>query len=626
MRRLILWTVLGFSAVPAVAEAQFKPQVACVPIATGDDRLNIEDLASTRFIKLQWTATFAVGNSYEYEITYDRANTAEQPNQTRIVLDRTQASGEAFGPQRSGVTYEVNIHPAQVLEGKLPSSGTTYDDTTRDLVLKVYRSSDPDNINSYETCSFKFAFDTKPPPTPTLQAVVPGERNLKGYWTAPSDSTDLKGYDVGYCKNVPLEVCTASTAPASSCAEPVLFGNTDDTTLNLQVTDLENGSCAVLRVRAVDEYENVGAWSNPVAGTPTEVTDFFELYRQQGGAEDGGFCFVATAAYGSYAHPAVWALRIFRDQVLKRSPLGTGLVYGYYHAAPPLAALIRARPELAQASRAVLVPVALLGLLLVMLPFFGAGVVAWRLLRRLRWPALPLTLLLLTLSGVAQAESDRPASDYRTVGLGFEFKGGPYLPALANDTTVDAFGRIFEASPNPLYSVGMEFQLYRGFGSLGVGGNFGFMQFVGKSFFGSTSERSSDTTVFNLLPLKLLAVYRFDWLIEHTPIPLVPYARGGLAYYLWWATTGTGDISRVPVAGQDDVIGRGGKLGLAGSVGLSLMLNFIDPHSARNLQSSTGIRGTYLFAELEGAQVDGFGASGFDLSDFTWNLGIFLEL
>lgn len=634
MRRSILWTVLGLTASPTLALGQLKPTITCplnpeLPTAVPPvvARINLEDLTAEgdkRFINLDWIATFSPTITYEYEVTYDRPSTAEQPNQTRITLDRTSASGEPNGSLLTGVQKTLSIHPRQVLQGRLPPEGTPADKGTRDLILKVYPSSDPDNINTYATCNFKFEYDTKAPAPPNLDRLEPGENNLKAFWTPPSDAADVARYEVGYCK-VGVEVCTATVAAVSTCPTPTVFGVSD--TSGLQVTDLTNDQCTVIRVRAEDEYGNLGEWSNAVAGTPTEVTDFFELYRRQGGQEEGGFCFIATAAYGSYAHPAVRALRLFRDQVLKRSPAGTGLVLAYYRISPPLAEFIRGRPELQAWTRAVLVPVALFALLMVAFPFLGAGVIAWRVLRRRRL-ALGVSALLLLLPAAAQAEfsSSRPASDFAAFGLGFEFKGGPYLPALATDTTVDAFGRIFEATPNPLYSLGLEFQLYRGFGSLGVAGNFGFMQFVGKSFFGGTNERSSDTTVFNLLPLKLQGVYRFDWLIDHTPIPLVPYARGGLAYYIWWATTGTGDISRVPVEGQDDLIGRGGKLGLAGSLGVALMLNFIDPHSARNLQASTGIRGTYLFAEVEGAQVDGFGGTGFDLSDFTWNLGIFLEL
>jgi hypothetical protein len=156
------------------------------------------------------------------------------------------------------------------------------------------------------------------------------------------------------------------------------------------------------------------------------------------------------------------------------------------------------------------------------------------------------------------------------------------------------------------------------------------MQFVGKAFFGVDGPRSSDTTVFNLLPLSLTAFYRFDWLADRTSIPFVPYLRGGLAYHIWWVTTGTGNVSRFegadPASSDDDVRGRGGKLGLVGTAGIALLLNTLEPEAAGNLFESTSIRGTYVFIEYQASKVDGFGQEGFDFSDNTWNLGLYVEL
>ena len=96
MRRSILWTLLGFTALPTPALGQTKPTITCA-LEAADARLGLDDLTddgNARFINLRWTATFAPTISYEYEITYDRPSTAEQPNQTRVTLDRTTASGE----------------------------------------------------------------------------------------------------------------------------------------------------------------------------------------------------------------------------------------------------------------------------------------------------------------------------------------------------------------------------------------------------------------------------------------------------------------------------------------------------------------------------------------------------
>lgn len=54
-----------------------------------------------------------------------------------------------------------------------------------------------------------------------------------------------------------------------------------------------------------------------------------------------GFCFVATAAYGSALAPEVIYLSRFRDEVLLHSVAGTLFVRFYYFVSPPMASFIR---------------------------------------------------------------------------------------------------------------------------------------------------------------------------------------------------------------------------------------------------------------------------------------------
>jgi hypothetical protein len=156
------------------------------------------------------------------------------------------------------------------------------------------------------------------------------------------------------------------------------------------------------------------------------------------------------------------------------------------------------------------------------------------------------------------------------------------------------------------------------------------MQFVGRAYFPGSGGVTHDTTVFNIMPLTLTAFYRFDWLADRTPIPFVPYVRGGLAYDIWWVTNGRGNVSRWRGASTttttDDQKGQGGKFGLTGTVGMSILLNVIEPDAARALFESTSIRGTYFFAEYQIDRVQGFPSKGFDLSDSTWNMGLYVEL
>jgi hypothetical protein len=74
-------------------------------------------------------------------------------------------------------------------------------------------------------------------------------------------------------------------------------------------------------------------------------------------ASQYGFCFIATAAYGTPMAPEVNALRAYRDQVLVRSWAGRALVASYYRLAPPVAKFIEDKPWLRALVRAALKPV-----------------------------------------------------------------------------------------------------------------------------------------------------------------------------------------------------------------------------------------------------------------------------
>lgn len=64
-------------------------------------------------------------------------------------------------------------------------------------------------------------------------------------------------------------------------------------------------------------------------------------------------CFVVTAAFGEGA-PELVAFRAFRDEVLRKSPLGRGFIRGYYVFGPGLAAWVVRRPRVRAGVRAAL--------------------------------------------------------------------------------------------------------------------------------------------------------------------------------------------------------------------------------------------------------------------------------
>lgn len=108
------------------------------------------------------------------------------------------------------------------------------------------------------------------------------------------------------------------------------------------LTGLTNDVTYEVRAKAKDKAGNYSReWSEPITGTPVPVDDFWEAYKKAGGKEDGGFCFIATATYGSYSAHEVELLRVFRDRILANLPFGHDLIEMYYRVSPPLADAIR---------------------------------------------------------------------------------------------------------------------------------------------------------------------------------------------------------------------------------------------------------------------------------------------
>jgi len=70
----------------------------------------------------------------------------------------------------------------------------------------------------------------------------------------------------------------------------------------------------------------------------------------------GGWCFIATAAYGTPMAKEIEILRGFRDEYLLTNPVGKALVEFYYRVSPPIAEFITEHPGLKLIVRAGLLP------------------------------------------------------------------------------------------------------------------------------------------------------------------------------------------------------------------------------------------------------------------------------
>jgi hypothetical protein len=183
----------------------------------------------------------------------------------------------------------------------------------------------------------------------------------------------------------------------------------------------------------------------------------------------------------------------------------------------------------------------------------------------------------------------------------------------------------------------VDYFLWRGIGQLGVGVSLGYMGKKARAWQAGSDpmdpdrpRAEGDHNRFRMFPLALSAVYRFSYLDDEYGIPLVPYARAGLAYYIWWITAPNGDFAKScvgPNTSEDcaRTTAAGASLGFVGSIGLALRAERVDESAARSMRES-GIEHAGFYAEYSLGKVDGFGSDKkLSLGDATWFAGVDFE-
>jgi len=173
---------------------------------------------------------------------------------------------------------------------------------------------------------------------------------------------------------------------------------------------------------------------------------------------------------------------------------------------------------------------------------------------------------------------------------------------------------------------GAERLLWQGVGTVGLEAAIGYWQTTGKGLY-RDGTKSADSTTFRMIPLKLSAVYRYTDPWDKWDIPLVPFVKFGLDYYIWWISKEGSGTSEFEAADGTKKSGYGGTFGLHVSYGLQLCLDFMDKRLANEFDQDMGVNNTYLYFEGTFAYVNDFGSSSsFNLSSHYFMGGILFEL
>ena len=467
---------------------------------------------------------------------------------------------------------------------------------------------------------------------------------------APPDAADDAGTGSG---SITLPMGLSQLDPSFICGESATATST-----SMRIQGLQNDVPYTVVFVAIDKYGNAAGTYFTSKLTPHAVTDFWEDLHDQGSHVQGGFCLLAET-YGD-DNPLTNMLRSFRDDTLGGSGFGRALTTAYYATLGKLGVYVHGHLALRIVSGILLLPLVVFALLwhFVTLPGLALLCVLALLLRRralrMRLAQASTAALVLLVAGRAHAQTpywedqthltnpdEGIVQEPEDVNWHVGVRVGPYVPGIdsqlgmTNSAGKGPYAAMFGGySIMPMLDV--DRFLWKKLGQLGVGLSVGYM---GKSAHAwqdgsdpndpNRPRSTGDTNSFRLIPIVASAIYRFSYLDDEYGIPIVPYARAGLGYYVWWISAPSGDFAAVCKNGGmppcTENKAAGASLGFVGSIGLSIRAERIDASAARSMHES-GIEHAGFYGELSLGKVDGFGSdTKLSVGDTTWFAGVEFE-
>jgi len=476
-------------------------------------------------------------------------------------------------------------------------------------------TNDDDNDNSvvpeYAEKAIKVTFDNKPPKAPSAVEIEGGNQQMLIRVTPPSteDGKSKEKIGVYHAKVTGVfksdDTETQITLEYDSKVNSDKYNQVWEFTVKGKdgyefINNDEGSSSRAYTVEVV--AEDLAGNSDETASISVEASavttyGFWSNYKSQGGKDDGGFCFVATAGFGSYFHPSVELLREFRDSVLANFELGKRFIAAYYKYGSYPAEIIKDSPLLRAASRTILMPLVVsawffttvLGRIFMISWLISFAFFAFKSGRK----ALLAIFFVLLLTV--------PFQDLSAKGKGIHgeasFTNLLYYPQIDGEINGTPFKDVAGSQLRWLPSLTFGLAIPTDYIRISFIGGIGYTRFKGRAM-RSDGTRSKDRTTMHFIPLKaelkLRPVYNF---------PLYPYIAGGIDYYPWWVRDGGSTTE------------NGGTFGLHGTIGIMLSLNWMDPSSSKKMKEN-GVVNSCLFVGYKFEKINDFWRDkSFDLSN-----------
>jgi len=513
-------------------------------------------------------------------------------------------------------TYDIK------LTVELDNSGNNEDNETDDSdTAPVTTTTIPEKV----TKTLKITFDNTAPQSPEINdddTVNPegGDRRIIIYVTPPVDPDDKEERDeIGKYHatlsglfdrdgtEVQSELKFTTEVESSSYDEEWEFSLSGKEGLEL----INNDSGLDKYVYTIRIYaEDIAGNSDPekyveTAGSAVTTYGYWKNYKEKGGRDDGGFCFVATAGFGSYFHPQVKILRDFTDLVLAKFSAGRSFIKAYYEYGKMPARIIAESQFLRAVTRTLLIPFVITGWLFT--TTYGQIILLmWLFLIPVFILRRKAVVLLMVIAGIFVLDPQ----ELKGVDGEFSFNSSFYYPSKIDSEADGAFKEIGGDGLRylPSLTFGFKVPVLENYIRWSFIGGIGYTRFKGTSV-KADGEKSSDESAMHFIPLmgemKLRPGYDF---------PLWPYATIGIDYYIWW------------IREKGETSEEGGTFGFHGSFGLMISLNWMDNSASRKLEELSGITNTSLFVHYRLEKINDFGKEkSFDLSGSRFEFGIVFE-
>jgi hypothetical protein len=322
----------------------------------GIDYNDIEEFGlvdCTESINVVFTVTLDSESTSGRELyLYEGSSCDEGPEDCRIV-------GE--GQSASDTTFEITVDT-------LFENGCDSSDTVSIWPALLESEDENEDDGGYWGSTASISLDISGPSTvPTGLSTLVGSGNVRVSWDEVDDddvagflvvywaggSTSDTGSDAG--SDTETECSVSGGFTEGDDYDPSLITGYEDSkkaetdATDATVSGLENGVQYNFAVVSLNDAANPSVFSEVVCAMPEETVGFGDIYSDAGGKGGGNYCFIATAAFGSYDHPVVRVLREFRDKFLAKMLGGRAIIAAYYAVGPMLAGIVEEHATLREA-------------------------------------------------------------------------------------------------------------------------------------------------------------------------------------------------------------------------------------------------------------------------------------